>query len=281
MEILTVGDLVKNFAVTTLHSRFERVINYNSVNDIVVSIVSRDVKGGPNNIVIDLPYVPDSVLPVIDENKLIFGCQTFPLERCKVFVSELKTQKNSFRSEEILERLAVVEEVVKSLASPLSCAFLLGRKSEDSLKSKFGRCVKDAISVNFERFLNGDLSAASDLKGIGFGLTPQGDDLIRGSLVAILIYEKASNCDLSTLRERIYDFAKGGNALVNTFLYFASRGRLYEKEKDLLGEILDHGSALVEKTKLVLDQGETSGADFLTGMVLTGRKLLIGGNIWQ
>jgi len=71
------------------------------------------------------------------------------------------------------------------------------------------------------------------IKGVGIGLTPSGDDFISGLLTALKVLEIINKENNSYLRKIIYDNAKGDNLISNNFLFYASEGLFFEKNKKL------------------------------------------------
>ena len=66
----------------------------------------------------------------------------------------------------------------------------------------------------------------------------------------------------------MYEESKTGNIISDNFLLFAYRGFFFEKIKNLLLSLLGGGGIEIkENTLALLDMGETSGADFCTGLI--------------
>jgi len=65
-------------------------------------------------------------------------------------------------------------------APPLSAAFLIDKSRKSNFRTVFEKTLANSLENAFLRLLNLDLSSIDSLKGVGFGLTPQGDDLIDG-----------------------------------------------------------------------------------------------------
>ncbi|OQW94890.1 MAG: hypothetical protein BWK77_08360, partial [Verrucomicrobia bacterium A1] len=64
--------------------------------------------------------------------------------------------------------------------------------------------------------------------------------------------------------------AGSGNRLSNAFLRLSRDGKVTEKTKDLVSALFGHAASEVrESARRLLDVGETSGADWMTGFVMT------------
>jgi hypothetical protein len=83
-----------------------------------------------------------------------------------------------------------------------------------------------------------------------------------------------------SIRNRIYNNAKTSNEISNSFLLYASLGRVYEKFKDLLDALANDRTEIYGSALRFLDIGETSGADVSTAFILSVKKFYKGGLPW-
>lgn len=280
MKAISVGKRVFSLRVKGAHSSFSHALNFDTSTGILLSIVPYSVGGGPNNIVLNVEDLNNIKRVEFDDKFLNIDDEKIAYENSPVFDSSFG-YINGFDSGIFLSNIEFLRKVVLDKASPLSCAFLLDEKRESFFITPFEKKLRDRIKGAFNSYMEGKLEALLMLKGLGIGLTPQGDDLIKGSLISLLIYENLHGIELTKVKRKIYEYAKGYNAIVNTFLFFACRGELYEKERNLLKAIIQDGEYIYEKAIEVISQGETSGADFLTGFILTTEKMFEGGILWQ
>lgn len=280
MKAISVGKRVFSLKVKGAHSSFSHALNFDTSTGILLSIVPYSVGGGPNNIVLNVEDLNSIKRVEFDDKFLSINDEKIAYENSPVFDSSFG-YVNGFDSGIFLSNIEFLKEVVLDKASPLSCAFLLDEKRESFFVTHFEKKLRDRIKGAFNSYMEGKLEALFMLKGLGIGLTPQGDDLIKGSLISLLLYENLYGVELTKVKRKIYEYAKGNNAIVNTFLFFACCGELYEKERNLLKAIIQNGEYVYEKAIEVISQGETSGADFLTGFILTTEKMFEGGILWQ
>ncbi len=280
MKVISIGKKVCDLRVTGTHSCFSHALNFDTDTDILLSIVPYSVGGGPNNIVLNVEDLNSIKKIEFNDKFLSIDDENIAYESSPVFDSSFG-YANRFNFNIFLSNVKFLKKVVLNEASPLSCAFLLDEKRESFFITPFEKKLREKIKNAFNSYMEGKLEALAELKGLGIGLTPQGDDLVKGSLISLLLYEKFYGVVLTKVKRKIYEYAKGNNAIVNTFLFFASCGELYEKEKDLLKAIIQDGEHIYEKAIKVISQGETSGADFLTGFILTTEKMFEGGVLWQ
>jgi hypothetical protein len=271
---VSVGDDIDlNERRGVIHTAFRHVINC-KVNGSLVSIVTPAIGSGPNNIVVD--SVDLTLFTGLEQN--IYDLNSINFSNARVFDSRLVIDK--YGTSEFLSNLNLLERIVINEASPLSCAFMLDERRAGFFSTPFETGVRDHLRHSYAGFLNGSIEEIGLLKGAGFGLTPQGDDLISGTLIAIYVYGLMKQLPTEGLRHEIYNRARTSNEISNSFLLYASLGRVYEKFKDLL-DALAHDRARIHDAALrFLDIGETSGADVSTAFILSMKKFYKGGLPW-
>lgn len=266
MKVISVGDKIeKKFNIIGVHSCFEHAININT--DIgLVSVVAKEIGGGPNNIVVEQIGTfndLDSFDTLIDQ---IFYAP--------VYVSTLDFLP--INSDSLSCNLIALKNILIDKAPPLSAAFLIDKSRKSNFRTVFEKTLANSLENAFLRLLNLDLSSIDALKGVGFGLTPQGDDLIDGFLAAIYLYERLSGVNTEPLRYLIFESSKTSNLISKTFLYFTAHGFFYERFKNVILSLLS-GKEIEKNVSNMLSFGETSGADILTGFEMGLEVLMEGG----
>ena len=286
VKVNSVGDQVKlgnkysRFGYCEIHSIFDNAVNFYAKENAIVSLVTRSVGGGPNNIVIDVNSLSFIKNIYIDGNKIIlndsFICD---IGSSSIYSSNLFLPSKSL--ELFGEGLNKFERILKKNAPPLSAAFLIDRRRINFFITPFEKNLAYSLELFSNDVLNGNLKSISKLKGLGFGLTPQGDDILDGFMIALLVYEKLTGVNTEDIRKGIFNLSRGSNIISDTFLYYASLGYLYERTKTLILSLFSNDSTLIEEAVLnLLNIGETSGADISTGFLLMSKKLMQGGIEW-
>lgn len=271
---VSVGDDIDlNAKRGVIHTAFRHVINC-KVNGSLVSIVTPAIGSGPNNIVVDSA----DLTFLTGREECICNLNVIDFSNARVFDSRPVLDERDSR--EFLTNLHFLEQIVIDEASPLSCAFMLDERRGSSFTTSFQTNVRDHLRNSYSKFIDGSIEEVDLLKGAGFGLTPQGDDLISGSLVAIYVYGLMKQLPTEGLRHEIYNRATTSNEISNSFLLYASLGRVYEKFKDLLDALANDRSKIYGSALRFLDIGETSGADVSTAFVLSMKKFYEGGLPW-
>ena len=133
-------------------------------------------------------------------------------------------------------------------------------------KAYFERMINAKDLIGAGSFLDG----VSLMKGCGFGLTPSGDDCIAGMMTGlhvIRLINGRARFDMPI--DCILNAAIGDNPLSNAFLKAAAAGRVDEKQKRLLESLCqDRDDMVLSHAARIMATGETSGADWLTGLVI-------------
>jgi hypothetical protein len=122
-------------------------------------------------------------------------------------------------------------------------------------------------------------SAVGALVGLGFGLTPSGDDLLVGYMAGLwcTIRDKSERAQfISSLGEKIIHLFRKTNDISRTYLYHAVRGQVSSRLADLAEAICrgKNPERLLEIAEAAMRVGHTSGMEAVTGM-------LVGFTVWE
>jgi len=113
------------------------------------------------------------------------------------------------------------------------------------------------------------------LRGMGYGLTPAGDDFIAGGVAALYIMQTIFQKDNSDKISQICYRAPGENALSNSFLHCCASGHFPWRMRDLLTAVLYSGRDEIDNQTIGLCEiGATSGADWGVGFYFTMKSEL-------
>jgi hypothetical protein len=138
-----------------------------------------------------------------------------------------------------------------------------------------GRQAMDRLRLGFAR---GDgpaiIDAAAQLAGLGPGLTPSGDDVLTGILLALRVWPQASGplgmSVVSTLLVRAAVPRTG--RISRAYLWAAWQGHASEAWHDLIRALPGESDGVVAAATRILQTGETSGADMLAGFLSARRR---------
>jgi hypothetical protein len=270
MRILSYGDKITRGVYSHIHSSFTHAINFLRADNCVISLVTEKVGAGPYNIVVSENEL--SHLNHIELDDCIkINKQKFEINTTKKFISEFP----EIKCEQIDKNIEIIPQILSDFAPQKSLAFLIFPEKSSEFTSSFDKAFKSIIekSVN-DIFENNDfVNGSKSIKGMGYGLTPSGDDFITGMLVALTLLGKKHNVSYIELKNKIYENALGENRISNNFLHIANADFCNQNLKNLLEALSNNDKNKIELyTKNYIDIGETSGADFLTGLYLMYEK---------
>jgi hypothetical protein len=263
LEVISHGNEIRCGSYT-LHSKFRSAVNFQS-NDAFAFVVTVGVGAGPLNIVLrehDIDFLQN--LQIENDCFYLDGvryCRSNT--RCYNSRIEVSAYDNTL----FLSNLLVLEQSLLNLSHPKSLAFLLDEKRTSAFTSSFEIEYAKRCESGFRRIFSGDLAGGiAVMRGLGPGLTPSGDDFISGLLIALNMLQVLQLGDYLQEIDLIRRTAEGNNPFTNAFLQCAAKGQVGEKFKWLIESLLQCGEyEITRNLKLVLNMGETSGADQATG----------------
>lgn len=252
-----------------MHSRFTNVVNY-SFNDSLLSIVSKKIENGPVNIVVDdiVQFLEDEI--VIKSRRLLCNALVYNLEGHLEYNSEIG--RNVIADLKIETVIDMLLPLLVESAPVLSLAFVFDESRKKHFKSSFERYFINRFSAGIDELRAGKaVECAEMIKGLGFGLTPSGDDFIAGMLYALyLLQEITGKEDLVSLRENICTAAESVNMISLNAMKMAANGRFGANFKSMVSALAQNDERKIcEAVHNILNTGATSGADMLTGFLQT------------
>jgi len=272
---LTVGNYV-------LHSQFKQIVNFiNAVNQIVS--VATNVKFlHANSIIVQEIELKNIEKIEINNYELIIKNYKLHLDKKLEFNSkldfEIKNSKNLFNDFEnkylhLFKEKSLVFLLNQSDQSIINPSDLVGR-SDGYKISAFETAMQNHLKSAYSEIISGNIiQGISKFKGVGYGLTPSGDDFIAGFLYGLNILEIEKSADYSDLISEILKTSLGNNIISNNLLILASKGLFFSRLKNLIECILMNQEDKIENTlEELFEVGETSGSDILVG-ILTALKI--------
>jgi len=239
---LSFGDDIRP-GVYKLYSSFEKTRNYCRGKKLI-SFVLPEIGNGANNIVV-------SKLP--EDKKIIIKNIDGPFYNSKIEkMREASKDKIDFCIKNLIE-----------YSPPLSMSFIFDKKKESSFKTKFQKLVLKQMKegIYFLGKRNYAMSAKK-LSGLGFGLTPSGDDFLSGIVLAMSI---GSNKDKARI---IVKNCKTENLISYNTLKNHLRSRAEEKIKKFINSLRFEDRDKIHRCLMkVINKGHTSGSDFLSGFL--------------
>lgn len=256
------------------HSRFRRVVNFYNGSSMV-ALVDRTIGPGPHHVIVSgLDVQPVERLAITSDEILLDGNRLLFASSCR-YDSRIDLNgaidRNRFSA-----NLHCFEHCLRQATVPKSLAFLLGQKDKRSPRSTLERSIATRLRAGSKLIYGADFLAGIHMfRGVGFGLTPGGDDFIGGLLLALHGGQKIFGQDFSQTIRSVRRQASGKNPFSNTMLAQASEGRAIGKIKDLLDALIRGEEKNIRRcSKQLRTIGHSSGVDFGVGLLLTFKMLI-------
>ena len=154
--------------------------------------------------------------------------------------------------------------LARAVSRPNASTTALERRAEAAIvELARGLQRRDAILVS---------RAAGALAGMGPGLTPSGDDVLVGGLLAFALHAD----DSRVMRQAIISAVRDRTTRISmAYLEAAARGEASESWHRLVAALASHEAERIAiAARGVMAFGETSGSDMLAGFLLTLDALL-------
>jgi len=271
MRILNFGDCIKN-GKYILHSKFKSVHNYTN-NFELISLVSTKIGTGPNNIVLNnFPLQAEQIL-TISNPTISIGNTALHIDPIELLSKEYIYLNNV---SVLLSRIKLILNELSDNISLMSLGFLLFPDNEIFFNSIFEKALLAHVKKTVQEIsLENIPTIARNMKGVGIGLTPSGDDFNCGILYALNYLKEINNNNFFDIIEECYQNSIGNNLISNTFLKFAYSNKYYENFYQLLKALkLNEIKAISHYANKIIGSGHTSGSDMLTGFILTIKGVL-------
>jgi len=255
------------------HSRFKRAVNFFNGHSMV-ALVDREIGPGPHHIIISGLDPQKAERLAITADELLIDGNRYPFASSCRYDSRIDLN-GAIDKDRFAANLQYFEHCLRQSAAPKSLAFLLRHERRPHRRSALARSIAERLTAGSNLIFGRDFwSGIKTCRGLGFGLTPSGDDFIGGVLLALNCGQKIFRHDFRRIITSVGRLARGKNPFSNTMLAYASEGRAIGRIKDLLAALLYGGEKGVYRcAKELRTIGHSSGIDFGTGLLLTLQKL--------
>lgn len=297
----TAKELLGRNITGEIHSAFERVFNI-KFNDTLVGIARNDVYRSQINMITDVSTdesmtslgVRRGVRARIGKNRIIIGStlkvsvtgtkiwqpstSVHTPSNPKIISRNLEEVKRKMSSRNIDEGLGqLLGHIDDILEDGISGTYNLNQVAKKALPS-IDKLAKGALERNPEKLKD----ASKGLIGLGLGLTPSGDDMLAGFMIARWWITNSFGTKLNQVKEENTSIKRQMEDKTTLFskqhLRYAAKGETNEAVENFLKAILkDQMSNINLHIDHVIGMGETSGTDTMFGLLLgleTALKLL-------
>lgn len=269
MLLFALGDCLPDFGTYSLHSKFNHLTNF-SFGDLVITVTSKKQSLAPLTILVDSDVLCNEEEIVITAENIIIGKHTFDRRATEVYNSKLNLDHNKKTDASTLKKFTnELLPYLEHFFANDSLSFLLYRKSPsnsdtfaNSLEARFRRGSNFICLGNFEE-------AITTLRGLGFGLTPAGDDFLCGMFAALHL-QRYFNPELKLDFNEFYSIAKSENKISNTSLFLFCQNCYPESFYNFVNLFIScNRNDTVGSAINLMNVGHTSGSDILAGFLFT------------
>ncbi len=270
IRLLSYGNQIR-CGTYRLHSKFSSAANFFS-DDAFAFIVEPSLGAGPLNIILEGTAVGALDSLEVGCDALYMNDEKIPLNPSVCYDSTISVgeiDRIKFKG-----NLRFFEAALLEYSPPKSLVFLIDERRKKEFRSTFDFLVANSFEEGMKNMLAGEYQKGSEkMRGLGYGLTPSGDDFLSGFLIALNVYQEIAHINLAHTIGSIVKVARGSNDFINAFLMCAARGHLTEKFKNLIRALAcAEEDEIISCTRHVVGIGATSGADQAVGFLIGMRR---------
>jgi hypothetical protein len=261
MHLVAIGDKVPP-GTYQFHSRFDHVVNYRN-ESCIISFIDHDKNLSGRTLLVS--ELPRGEAPVVVRGAEVAVAQT---RVCRARAHRYDSTFEGFSPEQDLTTLIhTMKSVLEGPVPDRSLAALHHPRHRPAFSSAFEKAVLDRLTGAFETLKKGDiLGSVEQFKGVGFGLTPSGDDFIIGLLYALSSLSFSGTA--RGVKKEILEMTAGCTALSLQFMRDAEAGIFPRDIKELFTAArCGDEEAMNRRLHDILKHGHSSGADTIAGMV--------------
>ena len=263
IELVDIGSKVEAGSYL-LHSRFRQALVFVREPDgALVSVVDESKSAGPAHIVVRGLDLSSMRSLRVAAHSVVLGRATLPIQRR----SGWRVQPAVFNAAGLDRNLGALKKALLAGASTRGIVFLLCESADCATLSTFETEVVQRLRAGVARLVAGDMRGAAEIHGVGFGLTPSGDDFLAGFLLGLYALEAAGGGCSTAKRQTIHEMATTGNRFSASLLRNASEGRCIEPAWSLIQALFDDTeTVVVHHARRLATVGASSGVDLATGV---------------
>ena len=256
-ELLDIGAGVETGSYR-LHSRFHAALAFTcETTGSLVWVVDESKPAGAVNLVVrDLDWRRAHFLEVrpdivwIGSSRLAIGRR-----------SAWRLPRRKRAAPRLARNLAALRRSLIGTAAARSLVFLLS--AAQPADSPFARALADRFRAGVSRLTAADAQGAEMIRGLGFGLTPGGDDFLAGFLLGLWALDDGPD----DFRQAVAALDTSRNPFSAALLANAVRGCSIEPAWSMVDALFTKSYADVARhSSRLAEVGASSGADLATGL---------------
>jgi len=243
------------------------VCNFVYDNNRLLSFVTEEIGNGPFNVLIS-----EKDIETIKKESKIFrvaynrGYKIYINDRVEIELNSRVWNSNidvRFESDNYRNLLDIMDYYIhKSNSRGLSLLFKMAEEHKiiaDRLDLKMAKLVQN----NFTGFVSySNIKYLANIIGIGKGLTPAGDDFVRGVFTGLYYFLKY---DVKKMFGGI-NWSSKTNIISSNYIAVFLDGRIDEPMKNFLHSI--GSNEVISNLEKIMNTGESSGIDYLAGFFM-------------
>ena len=258
-------------------STFERACNLIDEQGRFISIVDNTIGNGPFAVVLEeLPFSLDKMLSVgapvvVGNNSLTVNTTTIDFSEATLWSARVDWDYPKHCPHQFQKNIGDLYLTVQNNASDGSLGSIL-HSTRDNMGYVYAR-VTDSAQQLYSGIVSGDMQkiylGAANMAGLGVGLTPSGDDFLMGVMYAL--WAIFNQKDAARWSRKIAEAASSRtNMLSGAMLQESANGYASEHWHVLVDVLCKENVTDVTRACMdILSLGHTSGADALTGFLLS------------
>jgi hypothetical protein len=234
----------------------------------LLSFVDASVGAGPLNVVLDDLGVLDGQRVRVNGKLLQIGEAEFTLDDARRYDSAISIPEETTRAS-VNAGLALFKCALREFAPPRSLISLHDKARTGGGQSDFEAAAAARFAEGCRLLREGLWSeGVRNIRGLGWGLTPGGDDFLCGLLIALHLRQRLFGEDTTSVIEEVYQSARSDNLFSAAYLRCAKEGRVFQTLKCALAAILRTDSReIAEGVERLASLGATSGSDLAAGLL--------------
>lgn len=256
-----------------IHSIFNKVINiYNTFDDEIYTLACKAMDNGPNTMVLDINEFTSFSLEVDDKifvkNDLLYieDKVTISIENIVAWTCCLPPYP--FNTNILRKNLIYTKKYIDNYKEYKGINIMEGN---NLFIKQANIMLNERVEILKEKLFEGEsniVKYATDLVGLGIGLTPSGDDFLVGLFTVINMKQNI----LYEYRQRCIEIANRAKDLTNDISYItlekASKGQVRQSLVEFLEDITKgREEELQVSLEQLLNIGSSSGRDIAKGLV--------------
>ncbi len=213
------------------------------------------------------------------------------LNNSVIWNTTLRSSFNDFKEKDLKRTKKVIKEMILKEGDFQGLGYLVHTIDElydpeyqpcPEMTNDYVDFIKPKIIEFIEVLSTGSFETinqrASEMIGLGPGLTPSSDDLLSGFMIYLIYMGQSMDLSKEIIKQLTDSIVKNlgeqTNEISKSYMIHASEGKLNKRVKSLMISILSQSKGLKQNVEEVIRFGGTSGTDLMVGIYLGMNMIL-------